>query len=42
MENAGVGGGGVEEAILLCPAPPLALSLLHGGKGPEGWRAAHT
>ena len=42
MENAGLGGGGVVEAALLCPAPPLALSHLHGGQGPEGYGVANT
>ena len=35
MEDAGVGGGGVEEAVLVRPAPPLALNLAHCGKGSE-------
>ena len=42
MEIAGVWGGGVEEAILICPTPPLALSLIHGEKGSERWGVANT
>ena len=35
MEDAGVGGGGVEQAVLVRPAPLLALYLDHCGKGSE-------
>ena len=42
MEKAGVGGGGVESAILLCPAPLLALALLRGMQRLDGWGITDT
>ena len=42
VEKAGIGRGGVEEATLIWPAPPLALSLIHGRQGLDGWGIADT